>query len=120
MTSSPEKPRAQVRDELPPALSSMWRLCKLGYRHEPGMLLASFCLSLLAALPDALLALWFKLLGEGVLDHDEGEPGDAEGAQLARRESLENRRADQAGRSARLCQLDGVVETPRRAGPSVG
>jgi ATP-binding cassette subfamily B protein len=56
-----------VRDELPPALSSMWRLCKLGYQHEPGMLLASFCLALLAALPDALLALWFKLLGEGLL-----------------------------------------------------
>jgi ATP-binding cassette subfamily B protein len=45
----------------------MWRLCKLGYRHEPGMLLASFWLALFAALPDALLALWFKLLGEGVL-----------------------------------------------------
>jgi ATP-binding cassette subfamily B protein len=45
----------------------MWRLCKLGYQHEPGMLLASFSLALLAALPDALLALWFKLLGEGVL-----------------------------------------------------
>jgi ATP-binding cassette subfamily B protein len=46
----------------------MWRLCKLGYRHEPGMLLASFLLALLAALPDALLALWFKLLGDGVLE----------------------------------------------------
>ena len=29
-------------------------------------------LSLLAALPDALLALWFKLLGEGVLQGDRG------------------------------------------------
>jgi ATP-binding cassette subfamily B protein len=48
----------------------MWRLCKLGYQHEPGMLLASFWLALLAALPDALLALWFKLLGEGVLEGD--------------------------------------------------
>jgi ATP-binding cassette subfamily B protein len=57
-----------VSDELPPALSSMWRLCKLGYRHEPGLLLAAFFLALLAALPDALLALWFKLLGEGVLE----------------------------------------------------
>jgi ATP-binding cassette, subfamily B, bacterial len=54
-------------DRLPPALSSMWRLCKLGYRHEPGLLLAAFLLSLLAALPDALLALWFKILGDGVL-----------------------------------------------------
>jgi ATP-binding cassette subfamily B protein len=48
----------------------MWRLCKLGYEHEPGMLVASFSLSLLAALPDALLALWFKLLGEGILQSD--------------------------------------------------
>src|SRR5438445_12233789 len=59
-------------DELPPALSSMWRLCKLGYRHEPALMLVAFVLSLLAALPDALLALWFKLLGEGVLRHDSG------------------------------------------------
>jgi ATP-binding cassette subfamily B protein len=57
-----------MRDELPPALSSMWRLCKLGYRHEPGMILASFCLALLAALPDALLAWWFMLLGQGVVE----------------------------------------------------
>lgn len=53
--------------DLPPALSSMWRLCKLGYRHEPKLIVASFALSQLAVLPDALLALWFKLLGEGVL-----------------------------------------------------
>src|SRR5262245_40600023 len=68
MTSSLKK----VRDELPPALSSMWRLCKLGYRHEPGLLLTAFFLALLAALPDALLALWIKLLGEGVLTGDRG------------------------------------------------
>jgi ATP-binding cassette, subfamily B, bacterial len=53
--------------DLPPGLSSMWRLCKLGYRHEPRLIVASFVLSQLAALPDALLALWFKLLSEGVL-----------------------------------------------------
>jgi len=68
MTSLPKNSRAAILDDLPPALSSMWRLCKLGYRHEPGMLLAAFVLALLAALPDALLALWFKLLGEGVLE----------------------------------------------------
>jgi ATP-binding cassette subfamily B protein len=50
----------------------MWRLCKLGYRHEPGLLLAAFFLALLAALPDALLALWFKLLGEGLLEGKRG------------------------------------------------
>jgi ATP-binding cassette, subfamily B, bacterial len=62
MTSSPE-----LR-ELPPALSSMWRLCKLGYRHEPRLMVVSFVLSQLSALPDALLALWLALLGEGVLE----------------------------------------------------
>ena len=67
MTSSRKGPRAATRDDLPPALSSMWRLCKLGFRHEPGMLVASFGLALLAALPDALLALWLMLLGEGVV-----------------------------------------------------
>src|SRR6266550_1284997 len=72
MTSSPRSMQAAARDDLPPALSSMWRLCKLGYRHEPGLLLAAFVLALLAALPDALLALWFKLLGDGVLEGDRG------------------------------------------------
>jgi ATP-binding cassette subfamily B protein len=48
----------------------MWRLCKLGYRHEPGLMLAAFVLALFAALPDALIAWWLKLLGEGVLGHD--------------------------------------------------
>src|SRR6266508_1431105 len=57
-------------DDLPPGLSSMWRLCKLGYRNEPWLLLAAFVLALLAALPDALLALWLKLLGEGAIAHD--------------------------------------------------
>jgi ATP-binding cassette subfamily B protein len=55
-------------DALPPALSSMWRLCKLGYRHEPRLMLIAFVLSQLAALPDALLALWLMLLGVGVLE----------------------------------------------------
>ena len=68
MTSSPEPLRKS--DGLPPALSSMWRLCKLGYRHEPGLMLTALVLVLLAALPDALIAWWLKLLGEGVLAHD--------------------------------------------------
>jgi len=55
---------------MPPALSSMWRLLKLGYRHEPGMLVAAFLLSQLAALPDALAAVWLKLVGEGLLRGD--------------------------------------------------
>ena len=67
MTSLPEPTPIEP---LPPALSSMWRLCKLGYRHEPRLLLAAFWLALLAALPDALLALWLKWLGEGALQGD--------------------------------------------------
>jgi ATP-binding cassette subfamily B protein len=58
------------RDDLPPALSSMWRVLRLGYQHEPWMLVSAFALSQIAALPDALLALWLKLLGEGVLQSD--------------------------------------------------
>ncbi|MBZ5556582.1 MAG: ABC transporter ATP-binding protein/permease [Acidobacteriia bacterium] len=57
---------------LPPALSSMWRLCTLGHRHEPRLMIASFALSQLAALPDALLALWLALLGKGVLERNTG------------------------------------------------
>ncbi|MCU1375653.1 MAG: ABC-type multidrug transport system, ATPase and permease component, partial [Actinomycetia bacterium] len=69
--SSPDAKASRTDDDLPPALSSMWRLCKLGYRFEPGLMFTAFVLALLAALPDALLALWFKFLGEGVLDHDD-------------------------------------------------
>jgi ATP-binding cassette subfamily B protein len=57
----------------------MWRLCKLGYRHEPRLMLSAFLLSQLAALPDALLALWLMLLGKGVLEH---RPGMVEGAAI--------------------------------------
>jgi ATP-binding cassette, subfamily B, bacterial len=48
----------------------MWRVLKLGYQHEPGLLLASFALSQLAALPDALAAIWLKMLGEALLGGD--------------------------------------------------
>ena len=77
MTSSPD--RGSGIEPLPPALSSMWRLCKLGYRHEPRLMVAAFGLSQLAALPDALLALWLMLLGKGVLDH---RPGMVQGAAI--------------------------------------
>jgi ATP-binding cassette, subfamily B, bacterial len=70
MMSSPSPDRAI--EPLPPALSSMWRLCNLGYRHEPRLMLASLVLSQLAAVPDALLALWLMLLGKGVLEHRSG------------------------------------------------
>jgi len=78
MTSSPSladvrtSAPADVSTKLPPALPSMWRLCKLGYRHEPRLMLAAFVLTLLGALPDALLALWLALLGKGVIENRPG------------------------------------------------
>ena len=59
-------------DLLPPALSSMWRLCRLGFSYEPALMGVAFVLALVAALPDALLAVWFKLLGEGLIGHKPG------------------------------------------------
>ncbi len=56
-------------DDLPPALRSMWRTVKLGYRAEPLLLGVSLAISLAAAVPDALFALWLKLLTDGVTGH---------------------------------------------------
>ena len=60
----------QARDDatLPPALASMWRALKRGFAAEPRLLTAAFALSLLQALPDALLALWLMLLVDGLQD----------------------------------------------------
>ena len=59
MSRSPER--------LPPALPAMARLVRLGYRREPGLMLLAFGLAQLAALPDALLVLWLKLFGDGLV-----------------------------------------------------
>jgi ATP-binding cassette subfamily B protein len=50
----------------------MWRICKLGFQHEPTLLLASFAISVVSALPDALFALWLRMLADGVQDQDHG------------------------------------------------
>jgi ATP-binding cassette, subfamily B, bacterial len=63
----PSPPRS---DDMPPALSAMWRALKRAYYAEPRLLPVSFSLSLLAALPDALLALWMMLLANGVMRHN--------------------------------------------------
>jgi ATP-binding cassette subfamily B protein len=47
----------------------MWRLCRLGYQHEPALMIWSFVLAQLSALPDALIALWLMMLGNGVIEH---------------------------------------------------
>jgi ATP-binding cassette subfamily B protein len=56
-------------DDLPPALASLWRTLKLGYRAEPRLLGASLAMTLFTALPDALVALWLELLANGVHGH---------------------------------------------------
>jgi len=61
MTSSSET------EPLPPGLSSMWRLVKLGYRYEPALMGVAFALAMLAALPEALVALWLALIARGLL-----------------------------------------------------
>src|SRR4051812_34437544 len=66
MPSSEE--RSDTLTPLPPAVSSMWRLWKLGFRHETKMMVGAFVLSQVAALPDALLALWLMILGNAVVN----------------------------------------------------
>ena len=59
-------------DALPAGLSSMLRALKRAHQAEPRLLAVAFTLALLAALPDALLALWMKLLADGVLARRHG------------------------------------------------
>jgi ATP-binding cassette subfamily B protein len=59
-------------DDLPAAFPAMWRALKRGYQAEPMLLVVSFGFSLLAALPDALMALWLKLLADGLLRANRG------------------------------------------------
>jgi len=47
----------------------MWRLVKLGYRHEPGLVVFAAVMTVVAAIPDALLALWLKLITDGMTTH---------------------------------------------------
>ena len=71
--SSPESARphpAETLDRLPSALPAMWRALKRGYQAEPRLIVVAFSLSLLAALPDALFALWLMLLADGGIEGD--------------------------------------------------
>ena len=56
-------------DDMPKALPSMLRALHRAYQAEPRLLPVSFGLSLLAALPDSLLALWMMLLANGIMRH---------------------------------------------------
>ena len=70
MSSDTVDRRAAAVDGLPPALSSMWRLCRLGYSFEPRMVLLVVLLTLVVGIPDALFALWLQLLGNAVTARD--------------------------------------------------
>jgi ATP-binding cassette subfamily B protein len=59
-----------ARRELPRAVPALWRTFLLGYRAEPRLLMASLGTTVLMMVPDVLLALWLKLLTDGVLDGD--------------------------------------------------
>jgi ATP-binding cassette, subfamily B, bacterial len=54
-------------DRMPAALPAMWRALKRAHEAEPRLLGVSMGMSLLAALPDALFALWIKLLADGIV-----------------------------------------------------
>jgi ATP-binding cassette subfamily B protein len=64
---------------MPGSLNSLWRAITRGYAAEPSLLSISFGLALLAAVPDALLALLFKLLANGITG---GRPRLAIGASI--------------------------------------
>ncbi len=55
-------------DDLPRPLPALWRTFKFGYRAEPRLLRASIITTVLMMLPDTLVAVWLKLLTDGVLD----------------------------------------------------
>jgi ATP-binding cassette, subfamily B, bacterial len=63
-TDATTEPRS---DDLPPALSAMWRLWRLGYTHEPRLVVFAVILTLFQAIPDALFALWLKVLADAVV-----------------------------------------------------
>ncbi|MEP7344679.1 MAG: ABC transporter ATP-binding protein [Gemmatimonadaceae bacterium] len=70
MTPLPDKQKkSRHRDELPPSMESLWRTLVIGYRAEPRLLLASFAVTTISVLPDALIALWLMVLATGI---DEG------------------------------------------------
>jgi ATP-binding cassette subfamily B protein len=62
-----KEPFSMSLSDLPPALPAMWRAVRRGFEAEPWLLSVSFGLSLVAALPDALFALWLKLVADGLL-----------------------------------------------------
>ncbi len=67
-----ESTRESASDDLPAALPAMWRALARGYQAEPRLLVVAAGLSLVAAVPDALLALWLKFLADALLAGNRG------------------------------------------------
>lgn len=61
--------RTQRDAELPSVGRSLWRSLRLGYQAEPRLLVLSFALVFTSWLPEALGALWLKIMADGVLRH---------------------------------------------------
>ncbi len=57
---------SKVDHDLPGAPAALWRAFKLAYRAEPRLLIVSFVLITGAMIPEALNALWLKLLADGM------------------------------------------------------
>jgi ATP-binding cassette subfamily B protein len=68
--SEPDPAPEDAAGPMPPAVPAMVRVVRLGYRAEPRLLLASLGMTLLQALPDALVALWVALITDGLVHHD--------------------------------------------------
>jgi ATP-binding cassette, subfamily B, bacterial len=58
-----------VSPKMPGALVTMWRTMRHAFRAEPAMAMVSVLLSVLATVPGVLLAVWLKLVVEGVTQH---------------------------------------------------
>ncbi len=57
-------------DQLPPGFASLRRTFMIGYRAEPRLLTLSLAMTLFVAIPDALAALWLRMLANGLADGD--------------------------------------------------
>ena len=53
-------------DDMPSALASMRRSITIAYRAEPKLLVVSIASVVIAAVPDVLVALWLKLISDGL------------------------------------------------------
>jgi ATP-binding cassette subfamily B protein len=70
--TDPATDRVEPVDDLPGTPTALWGMLRIGYRAEPRLLVASLVMTVVSALPDALIALWIALLTDGVIDGDRG------------------------------------------------